>query len=198
MTTTYALLLDRCGLSHREAAEFHGVRLDTVKSWSAGRNGVPPGAIDELRALYAKIETAAAEAVALIRAQAAEDVELGLARDDGEARSLGWPCVGAQAASFGLAAARATIPVRVARGGAAAAEIERLRAFVRWAVTDGPFNGSSLDGGDVQEKAVHFGILRKVEYDPEQHGQNDCGAEPGDPWFVFTFPVHDEQKGNQG
>lgn len=80
----------------------------------------------------------------------------------------------------------------------AVSEIERLRAFVRWAVTDGPFNGCNLDGGDVQEKAVHFGILRKVEYDPEQHGQNDCGAEPGDPWFVFTFPVHDEQKGNQG
>lgn len=77
--------------------------------------------------------------------------------------------------------------------GGAAAEIERLRAFARWAVTDGAFEGRGLDGGDVQEKAVQFGILREVAYDPEKHGPNDCDVEPADPWFVFTFPAVDEQ-----
>lgn len=66
-------------------------------------------------------------------------------------------------------------------------EIERLRAFARWAVAEGPFNGCSLDGGDIQEKAVQFGILREVKYDPSTHGPNDVDAEAGDPWFEFTF-----------
>lgn len=66
-------------------------------------------------------------------------------------------------------------------------EIERLRAFATWAVRSGPFDGSLLDGYDVQEKAVEFGILRPEKYDPEKHGSNDCDAQPGDEWFVFTY-----------
>jgi len=112
--TAYALLLDRCGLSQREAAAIHGVRLDTVKSWSAGRNPTPAGAVEELRALYARIERAAGEALALIEGAPPEgEVELGLAGDDHEAQSLGWPCVGAHAAVLGLVAARARRPVRI-------------------------------------------------------------------------------------
>ena len=121
MTTTYALLLDRCGLSIREAAEFHDVRLDTVKSWSAGRNGVPPGAMAELRELYAKIETAAAEGLKVIREQRAKEVELGLASYDHESQSLGWPCVGAHRAVLGLVAARAKGVVMIVPRGSTAA-----------------------------------------------------------------------------
>jgi hypothetical protein len=115
MITAYALLLDRCGLSHREAALLHAVRPDTVKSWAAGRNRPPQGAVAELRALYVKIERAAREAVAqIVRAGATPDlIELGLASDDQEARGLGWPCVGTQAAMLGLVAAWATVPVAV-------------------------------------------------------------------------------------
>lgn len=110
MTTAYALLLDRCGLSHREAALFvHQVRPDTVKAWAAGRNRVPAGAIAELRALYARIEAAAVQALDQIEAMAADGapdrIELGLACDDAEAQALGWPCVGAQAAMLGLVVA---------------------------------------------------------------------------------------------
>ena len=50
MKTIYAACLSRLGLSQAGAASLHGVRLDTVKSWSAGRNPVPQGAWDELRA----------------------------------------------------------------------------------------------------------------------------------------------------
>lgn len=41
------------------------------------------------------------------------------------------------------------------------------------------------DGGSLQELAVKHGILKKVPYDPEAHGQHDY-AEQGEPWYVFA------------
>lgn len=99
--TPFALLCGVCGLSHREAADMLGVRLDTVKSWSAGRNRAPDGVLDDLRKLAQQIGRAADEALALIIEKAPPVVELGYAADDVEARSLGWPCIGAQRAAFG-------------------------------------------------------------------------------------------------
>lgn len=55
MKTLYSACLARLGLSQSEAATLHGVRLDTVKSWSAGRNPVPDGAWDDLRSREAAI-----------------------------------------------------------------------------------------------------------------------------------------------
>ncbi|MFN3469959.1 MAG: helix-turn-helix domain-containing protein [Novosphingobium sp.] len=55
MKTLYAACLCRLGLSQAEAAALHSVRLDTVKSWSSGRNRVPDGAWEDLRDLEAKI-----------------------------------------------------------------------------------------------------------------------------------------------
>ena len=55
MKTLYAACLTRLGLSLPEAAKHHGVRLDTVKSWSSGRNRVPVGVWDDLRDLERKI-----------------------------------------------------------------------------------------------------------------------------------------------
>lgn len=120
--TTFALLCARCGLSLREAADFLDVRPDTIKSWSTGRRCPPDDTITALRDLYARIEKAAAEAVKLAK-QAPPDatLELGIAADDHEARSLGWPCVGAQAASLGLAAARLTHTVVIVPRGSTAA-----------------------------------------------------------------------------
>ncbi len=101
--TPYDLLRRRCGLSQAEAAAFHGVRLDTIKSWCSGRNRPAAAVLAELRSLHARIERVAAEALAAIDgAPDAEQIELGFAADDHEAQALGWPCVGAQAASLGL------------------------------------------------------------------------------------------------
>lgn len=55
MKTLYAACLSRLGLSQSEAAALHGVRIDTVKSWSSGRNPVPPGAWEDLRARESQI-----------------------------------------------------------------------------------------------------------------------------------------------
>jgi hypothetical protein len=131
--TLYGLLLQRCGLSHREAAALHGVRLDTVASWSAGRRGAPAGAIAELRALYRQVEAAAARVLAAIDAvegDAPDMIELGLSADDHEAQALGWPCVGAHAAVLGIVAARTDRQVRIVPRGttlatAAAADAHR-------------------------------------------------------------------------
>lgn len=53
--TLYSACLSRLGLSQAGAAALHGVRLDTVKSWSAGRNRVPDGAWADLRQREAAI-----------------------------------------------------------------------------------------------------------------------------------------------
>lgn len=118
MATAYTLIAQRCGLSQREAAELLGVRIDTVKSWSSGRNRAPDGVIKELRQLYGRIEQAAIEGIKVIhRIQnahgAPDEITLGIASDDAEAQTLGWPCVGAHAAVLGLMAARTSLTVRV-------------------------------------------------------------------------------------
>lgn len=100
-----------CGLSHREAARFLQVRLDTVKSWSIGRNACSARVLAELVVLAARIDTAALEALTQIEAMSAlhggpDEIDLGIASDDVKAQSIGWPCVGAQRASLGLIVAR--------------------------------------------------------------------------------------------
>lgn len=126
MTTAFTLLSQRCGLSLREAANFLGVRIDTVKSWSSGRNPAPAGVIDELRRLYGRIEGAAEAAIQQIEDVATdagqpETVEMGISADDHEAQSLGWPCVGAHAAVIGLVAAWADVPIVIVPRGSTVA-----------------------------------------------------------------------------
>lgn len=122
IVSLYALLRGRCGLSLREAAAFHAVPIDTVTSWSSGRRRAPPGVIRELRDLYGRIEAAAHQAVDVIGGDISE-VELGIAADDREAQSLGWPCVGAHAAVLGLVAARVANPVRIVVRGTTPASV---------------------------------------------------------------------------
>ena len=98
--TLFSSILKLSGLSIREAAEFLEVRPDTVKSWSAGRNPVPAGVMDQLHDLLEMQEKAAGEAVKLWEEKGSTgQIEFGYAADDHEAQSLGWPSVGAQMAA---------------------------------------------------------------------------------------------------
>ena len=108
--TRYALLLEACGLSHREAADLHLVSLDTVKSWSTGRNAAPPAAIAELRVLAADIARRAVEALEDIRRLAKRAVILHYPVDDETARTLGFPCLGAWRAMQRRVVAELEIP----------------------------------------------------------------------------------------
>ncbi|MEE2932109.1 MAG: hypothetical protein VX941_01635 [Pseudomonadota bacterium] len=57
------------GLSHREAAAYHDVRLDTIRSWSINRNPAPSGVINELTELINKMLTAVDQAMEAIEQQ---------------------------------------------------------------------------------------------------------------------------------
>lgn len=114
MATVFDLLIQTCGLSHREAAGLLDVRPDTVASWASGRRTAPAAVLAELSALAGRIEKAATEMLMqtgeLARQNgAAAEIQVGVAADDEEARSLGWPCVGAHAASIGLTVARGMV-----------------------------------------------------------------------------------------
>jgi hypothetical protein len=110
--TPFAVLAGRCGLSQREAAEFLKVRIDTVKSWCAGRNVAKPAVLAELRGLYANIQAAAAKLAhhneRLIERQRERGIEeraivFGLAATDDVARAYGFPSLGTYVAAIGLA-----------------------------------------------------------------------------------------------
>lgn len=57
--TTFKAALAICGLSQVEAADYLGSRIDTVKSWSQGRNAPPMGVWKDLADLYRRIENTA-------------------------------------------------------------------------------------------------------------------------------------------
>jgi hypothetical protein len=61
-----------------------------------------------------------------------------------------------------------------------------LAEFARWAIENGSFEGTGLDGADIQDKAEACGILEKTKYHPEEHGDNAVGATGGEDWYVFT------------
>lgn len=103
MSSTFKLISQDCGLTMTEAASFLDVRPDTAKSWWMGRRTCPDSVVDEILTLAIRQDVAAQEAALVIteaveRQGAPEDIELGIAADDYEAQSIGWPCVGAHAA----------------------------------------------------------------------------------------------------
>lgn len=57
--TTFKHSLAICGLSQKQAANYLGVSLQTVKHWSSGRNSPPKGVWEVLSDLYVHIEMAA-------------------------------------------------------------------------------------------------------------------------------------------
>ena len=101
----YNFLLKASGLSQREAAIFHDVRLDTIKGWCGGKTDAPLGALEEIAELILKQRAAADETLEQFDAAAIGDVELGAASDDYEAAALGWPSASAQHQALALIAA---------------------------------------------------------------------------------------------
>lgn len=59
------------------------------------------------------------------------------------------------------------------------------KAFAHWCIKKFAWS-CDVDGGDIQDKAVEYGILKEVPYDPERHGESEYDAEPGDPWYEFV------------
>lgn len=112
--TPYGALLAHCGLSLREAAEFHGIRPDTVRSWSSGRNRTPPGVLAQLRDLAGIISAKATRLIEMLEAVASGgEIAIGYPVNDHEARALGLPCVGAWRAMIGQVLAVVDRPIKM-------------------------------------------------------------------------------------
>ena len=61
----------------------------------------------------------------------------------------------------------------------------QLAKLVKWAITEGCFEGTDVDGGSLQDEAVKAGVIVETKYDPVKHGPSD-GADKGDRWYVFS------------
>ena len=120
--TPYRLLLSCVGLSQVEAAAFHAVSLDTVKSWCVGRNPAPNTSLQALKALYKRQHKAAEEGARIAQMTPKKgEIELGYAVDDMEAQALGWPCASAQHVALGIMIAQIYSPVRLVPRGSTVA-----------------------------------------------------------------------------
>ena len=102
--TPFALLLQHCGLSHRETADFLMTSVDAVKSWSSGRNRRPAFATGKLADLALGIDEEARGWFHMIEDGIDPDnvtpdvIELEIAPDDNEARKHGKPCAAVERA----------------------------------------------------------------------------------------------------
>ena len=132
METSFKALKSATGMGHEEIAEFLAVRLDTVKAWSRGRRGCPETVIEQMKTLYRQLEAAAGHQAAMIRELTTERpgaaIEIGIASDDHEARSLGLPGVGAHRTMIGMIIARLDVPVRVVPRGSTVATAAAIEA----------------------------------------------------------------------
>ncbi|MEM7428633.1 MAG: hypothetical protein AAF441_21295 [Pseudomonadota bacterium] len=81
--------------------------------------------MNDLRALYAVIDTAALDQADEIERQIkrnpVEQIEIGIAVDDHEAQGLGLPCAGAHGALIGLVVTQIDVPFRIVPRGSTVA-----------------------------------------------------------------------------
>lgn len=105
MSNVYNLLREACGISQTEAAEFvHGTRLDSVKSWCSDRRTPPQGVIGDLQRLARGIQNAGSSYADLLRRTNKGDVYIiGMPSDQQDARSCGFPSIGAQMRAIAVA-----------------------------------------------------------------------------------------------
>ena len=104
MKSLISHLIEECGLTEQEASAICGAPIGRVKSSSNPRAGETIGALSKLMALFALIEV---RAELERRPAGSEEISLTVAADDDEAKSLGWPCVGAHRAFLVRYVARA-------------------------------------------------------------------------------------------
>ena len=67
--------------------------------------------------------------------------------------------------------------------------VDGARDFARWAIKEGPWNGCSLDGGEIQDKAVALGLLEKRianELNGDEWQHIEGVEEIGDEYYVFS------------
>jgi len=94
--TPFSMLLHAGGFPPREAARILEVREDTVRQWIKGRREPPIDALIAMATYVAHQVSVADEVIEQVVQDTQDSVELGIATDDAEAQSLGWPSALAQ------------------------------------------------------------------------------------------------------
>lgn len=80
------------------------------------------------------------------------------------------------------------------KGGTAESVVEGLIEFAKECLRTA-FDGGSLDGGDIQDMGVKYGLLTETVFDPDIYRDNNGYAVKGDAWFVFAGPLASPTEG---
>jgi hypothetical protein len=107
MTSIFKLAAQSCGLTMGEATAFLNVREGTARAWWLGNRTCPESVVEELIDLRVQQDGAAQETLnelvqLFAKNKIPDEIEIGIASDDHEAQSIGWPCIGAHAAVIRL------------------------------------------------------------------------------------------------
>jgi hypothetical protein len=76
-----------------------------------------------------------------------------------------------------------------------AAKNAKLKGFAKAAMILS-WEGYTIDGLTFQDLAEEHGVIRRVSYDPTEHGPSDI--EPGEPWFVLSDALFEPQGDEHG
>ncbi len=103
---TFSVLMRICGLTPHDAAQLLNIPPRVVLRWERGVGDPPTDAIAALGALQARQQDVADAIIASWDEAGRPDaLSIAIARDDDEARSLGWPSLAAQVAPAAIAQA---------------------------------------------------------------------------------------------
>jgi hypothetical protein len=107
MASVYDLLRVACGLSQQEAADFHEVRLDSIKSWCSDRRRAPVLVVAQLQVLMRNIERAGEEFAAKLKPDYAKNAcIIGMPQTEKDAKACGFPSLAAQMRAIAIAISR--------------------------------------------------------------------------------------------
>lgn len=123
--TIFSTLRAATGLSLFETAAYLNVSQKNVERWVDGVREPPEGVIKEMSELVALQAKVVERQLSFMKANGVKQAEIGYPADDVEAKSMGWPCIGAVKVVLGriIAGSDATITLapRGSTSGTAAA-----------------------------------------------------------------------------
>lgn len=145
MITNFALVCQATGLTNREISEYLDVRVDTLKDWKNGRRKVPQGVLAEVSDCVEAIHEAAEEMLLGLARKADQEgglgrIALGLAQNDEEAQSIGFPS---------MAIHRAVVSHILARSMAVGWQVDVLPLQEAMAVIEEDERREKLERGEV-------------------------------------------------
>lgn len=91
----FSTLRAATGLSLFETAAYLNVSQKNVERWVDGVREPPEGVINEMSELVAMQTKAVERQLSFMKMHGVKQAEIGYPVDDEEAKSMGWPCVGA-------------------------------------------------------------------------------------------------------